>query len=82
VSSIWSWIEYFVLYDSEKPQLKPDSEKFNYGQDRTAKIWLALVTVLLGLYFGKDFARESATPNGYGTEGRTSHKVSSVSMLA
>jgi hypothetical protein len=31
-------------------------ERFKYTQDLASKIWLAMVTVLLILYFGKDLA--------------------------
>jgi hypothetical protein len=58
---IWFWFEYFFLYD-RLGTAKPDAEEFRHGQEQSAKIWLALVTVLLGLYFGKDFSHESSTP--------------------
>jgi hypothetical protein len=53
---IWFWYEYFHLY-RPAPEPKPDLDSFKYGQDQAAKIWLALVTLLLALYFGKDFTR-------------------------
>jgi hypothetical protein len=56
---IWFWYEYFHLY-RPAPEPKPDIENFKYGQDQAAKIWLALVTLLLALYFGKDFTRDSS----------------------
>src|SRR5262249_6686731 len=37
-------------------------EEFKHGQDQSAKIWLALVSVLAGLYFGKDLVRDEPTP--------------------
>ena len=36
-------------------QPPPDIDLFKYGQDVSSKIWLAVSTVLLALYFGKDF---------------------------
>jgi hypothetical protein len=39
-----------------RKELKDDGEfaRFKYNQDLASKIWLALVSVLLVLYFGKD----------------------------
>lgn len=31
-------------------------DRFKYGQEVASKTWLALVTLLTGLYFGKDFS--------------------------
>ena len=50
------WIEYFFVYRVH-PYTGENRDDFKYGQDQAAKIWLALVTALLGLYFGKDFTR-------------------------
>jgi hypothetical protein len=53
---IWFWVEYFfvdwksAVEGSGSEQL----ERFKYGQDISSKIWLAVSTVLLMLYFGKD----------------------------
>jgi hypothetical protein len=49
---VWFWIEYFRVYPNQCP--KPTLEEFKYGQDVASKIWVGLVTVLFGLYFGKD----------------------------
>jgi len=57
VPPIWFWWEYFYLYKSA-PAPKPDLDEFKHGQDQSSKIWLALVTVLLGMYFGHDLIRE------------------------
>jgi hypothetical protein len=58
---IWFWYEYFFLY---RPLIRhPDErfkmtfEEYKHGVDVSSKIWLALVTALLGLYFGKDLGR-------------------------
>lgn len=59
--SIWFWYECFYLYKRTQNQNR-DWDGFKYGQDQSAKIWLALVTVLFGLYFGKDFIRETSKP--------------------
>lgn len=61
---IWFWYEFFFLYkrtqdDNRDKDPDRDFDRFKFGQDQSAKIWLALVTVLFGLYFGKDFKRES-----------------------
>jgi hypothetical protein len=56
IPPVWFWLEYFGLYryDDPKKDEKPDWDSFKYGQDMSAKIWLALVTALTILYFGKD----------------------------
>jgi hypothetical protein len=59
VPPVWFWFEYFFLYRYDPLTLpngdaKPDWDNFKYGQDLSAKIWLALVTALTILYFGKD----------------------------
>ena len=62
---IWFWYEYFFLYSSYAPvapATKPLLEDFKHGQDQSAKIWLALVTLLFGLYFGKDLVRDAPPP--------------------
>ena len=57
---LWFWLEYFAFFE-RTPGLPTDAwERFKYGQEQSAKIWLALITVLLGLYFGKDFTHESS----------------------
>ena len=34
-------------------------DEFKHGQDQSSKIWLALVALLFGLYFGKDFIHDT-----------------------
>ena len=56
---VWFWFEYFFLYRYDALTLpngdaKADWDSFKYGQDLSAKIWLALVTALTILFFGKD----------------------------
>jgi len=55
---VWFWIDYFFIYlrnHKMGAQPPPDIDLFKYGQDVSSKIWLAVSTVLLALYFGKDF---------------------------
>ena len=53
---VWFWAEYFLVYRSgHYPGESLD--EFKYGQDQAARIWLALITALLGLYFGKDLIK-------------------------
>jgi hypothetical protein len=62
---IWFWYEYYFLYSNyapTSPATKPPLEEFKHGQDQSAKIWLALVTLLFGLYFGKDLIRDTPPP--------------------
>jgi hypothetical protein len=59
VPPCWFWFEYFFLYRYDKETLpngdkKPDWDNFKYGQEVSSKVWLALVTALTILYFGKD----------------------------
>lgn len=56
---VWFWIEYFYVNWSNYLSWKGKSdaekfERFKYGQDISSKIWLAVSTSLLMLYFGKD----------------------------
>jgi hypothetical protein len=44
------WFEYVFLFGKRRSMM----EQFKYEQDAKAKIWLAFVTVLTVLYFGKD----------------------------
>ena len=51
----WFWLDYFGLYKYDPVAGgKPDLESFKYGQDVASRIWIALVTALTILYFGKD----------------------------
>jgi hypothetical protein len=63
---IWFWYEYYFLYRKLGPPsngpLKQRLDEYKHGVDVSSKIWLALVTVLLAMYFGKDFARDSSPP--------------------
>ena len=54
VPPCWFWFEYFGLYRYDSGAHKPDWDSFKYGQDVSSKVWLALVTTLTILYFGKD----------------------------
>jgi hypothetical protein len=38
-------------------------DQFKFGQEQATKIWVAVVTVLFGLYFGKDFYLKAPTPS-------------------
>lgn len=53
------WLEYFCIYRRRAGYTSPDPpppdwEMFKYAQDLAAKLWLAISTALLLLYFGKD----------------------------
>jgi hypothetical protein len=54
---LYFWYEYFFIFDrsdaTEAAKLK--FEQFKYGQDVSSKIWIAVSSSLLILYFGKDF---------------------------
>jgi hypothetical protein len=61
VPPVWFWFEFFFLYlpltrDPDRP-FKMSWDEYKFAVDVSAKIWLALVTALLGLYFGKDFTK-------------------------
>jgi len=56
---IWFWYEYFFLYKDIPKVEREKIEEFKHGQDQSAKLWLALITVLLGLYFEKDLVKDS-----------------------
>ena len=55
---VWFWIEYFFGPWEKNPAFGDDPksrfERLKYGQDISSKIWIAVSTVLLMLYFGKD----------------------------
>ena len=51
---IWFWFEYVGLYRYDDQTKREESEQFKYTQDLSSKVWLALVTALTILYFGKD----------------------------
>jgi hypothetical protein len=50
----WFWYEYMGLYRYEDINQREDREYFQYSQEVSSRIWIALVTVLTVLYFGKD----------------------------
>lgn len=60
---IWFSVEYYYLYlptlkdekTSSAEVLKDSLERFKQGQEESSKVWLALVTLLTGIYFGKEF---------------------------
>ncbi len=67
---IWFSVEYYYLYPTTLPKeekvatadapaaaevLKDSLERFKQGQEESSKVWLALVTLLTGIYFGKEF---------------------------
>ena len=54
---VWFWAEYFFIWLPSHRQANSQMlDEFKYGQDVAAKIWLGLVSALLGLYFGKDIS--------------------------
>jgi amino acid transporter len=61
IPPLFFWIEYFGIYRRTRgynlnaPPPK-DWEMFKYAQDISAKIWIAVTTALLILYFGKDIS--------------------------
>ena len=60
VPPMWFWWEYFFLFPKAFPNADSDErDRFKYGQDLSAKIWLAVVSVLLILYFWKDLGKSS-----------------------
>jgi hypothetical protein len=52
----WFALEYFYIYKKYGiPESQGGSfDHFKHGQDVATKAWLAIITVLTGLYFGKD----------------------------
>jgi cytochrome bd-type quinol oxidase subunit 2 len=56
---VWFWFEYFFLYKelSDEEKKTVSLEAYKQGADVSSKIWLALVTVLYGLYFGSPFVK-------------------------
>jgi hypothetical protein len=54
---LWLFFEHFLEYLREwEPGTipPPDFEVFKHGQDLAAKLWIAVSSVLLVVYFGKD----------------------------
>lgn len=59
VPPCWFRLEYCFLYRYDPKTLpsgddKPGWDSLKYGQEVSSKVWLALVTALSILYFGKD----------------------------
>jgi len=48
---IWFWVEYFFIYKNLDSEVRPELGQFKYGQQLSAKIWLAVVSLLTALYF-------------------------------
>ena|ERR1700719_39869 len=56
---LFFWLEYFAIYRRRRGYNPGDDhpadwEMFKYAQDVSAKVWIAVSTALLILYFGKD----------------------------
>lgn len=60
IPPMWFWLDYFFIYlrnhkmGDEPP---PDIDLFKYGHDISSKIWIAVSTALLALYFGSTFGK-------------------------
>jgi hypothetical protein len=59
IPPIWFWFECVVIYGKRAgfgfgKDAPKDWDRFKYLQDLASKVWLAVVTALLMLYFGKD----------------------------
>jgi hypothetical protein len=54
VPPIWFWFDYFFIYRFLNPNERRPFDDYQFSVDLSAKIWLALVTLRFGLYFGKD----------------------------
>ena len=53
----WFWYEYWFIYlkDYHSDETAPENfELFKYGQDLSAKIWLAIVSPAFVIFFWKD----------------------------
>ena len=55
VPRVWFWLEYYGIWRYEDKTNRQSREDLQFGQELAAKIWLAAVTALGILYFGKDF---------------------------
>lgn len=56
VPPLWFVCEYFIVLNHAHIVVDKDGfERFKYGQEVASKMWVAIVTLLGGLYFGKDF---------------------------
>lgn len=56
----WFWCEFFLLYRKVPEADRPKLDDFKYGQEQSAKIWLALITVLTVLYFWPNIIHDSS----------------------
>ena len=54
VPPMWFWLEYYGIWKYEDKTKRQSREDLQFGQELAAKIWLAAVTALGILYFGKD----------------------------
>jgi hypothetical protein len=55
---MWFWYEYTFLFPKAYPRADGDKlVSFKYQQDLSSRIWLAVVSVLVILYFWKDLGR-------------------------
>ena len=54
VPPMWFWFEYYGIWKYEDAKKRQSREDLQFGQELAAKIWLAAVTALGLLYFGKD----------------------------
>lgn len=65
VPPVWFTVDYFIFFNHSRLSAGTDVfERFKYGQDLASKTWLALVTLLTGLYFGKDFSPSQSRDDG------------------
>jgi hypothetical protein len=54
VPPMWFWLEYYGIWKYEDKTKRQSREDLQFNQELPAKIWLAAVTALGILYFGKD----------------------------
>jgi len=54
VPPMWFWLEYYGIWNYEDKRKRQSREELQFGQELAAKIWLAAITALGILYFGKD----------------------------
>jgi hypothetical protein len=57
VPPIWFWYEYWFIYlkgHRFEDRVPENFELFKYGQDVSAKIWLAIVSATFVIFFWKD----------------------------
>jgi hypothetical protein len=61
IPPLWFWFEYYFLYKKLGPS-RPSMDEYKYGVEVSSKIWLALVSALLIMYFGENLTRDSSPP--------------------